>query len=529
MRLGTGRDGCDVFVPFGSLLPMVSPSALVVSGWDISALPLVDAVERAQVLDVDLQRQLAPHLRAAYGSAPPLPSICKHRRESTPPPTHLPPSPQPKGNPSAPLADYEGFIAKNQRERANNLILGGGGSKSEHLAAIRAHIRDFKAQHALDTVVVLWSANTERCCEVRAGLNETPDELLAAIARSDAEVSPSTIFATAAVLEGAHFINGAPQNTFVPGLIALAARARPRVLLAGDDLKSGQTRLKSVLVDFLVAAGIKPLSIVSYNHLGNNDGKNLDEPAQFRSKELSKSSVIDDVVTSNGLLFPAGEVPDHVVVIKYVKAVGDSKRALDEYESKIFLGGRHTLVLHNTCEDSLLAAPLMLDLVVLTELFSRITVRRGGGEGEAEGEGEEAQDSLHPVLSLLSLFFKAPVVPPGATVVNALHRQREALVNFVRAAAGLAPDSHIDLEARLQRREAAGDGLEAPVALVVKQSKAALSEGGAAAPAGLGKFFMEQASTVAHGLGFGFGFGGGGGGGGGCGDDDGGCAGDVVR
>jgi myo-inositol-1-phosphate synthase len=88
------------------------------------------------------------------------------------------------------------------------------------------------------------------------------------------------------------------------------------VFIGGDDFKSGQTKMKSVLVDFLVSAGIKPRSIVSYNHLGNNDGMNLSAPAQFRSKEISKSNVVDDMVQSNSLLYSEGEHPDHVVVIK---------------------------------------------------------------------------------------------------------------------------------------------------------------------------------------------------------------------
>ena len=80
------------------------------------------------------------------------------------------------------------------------------------------------------------------------------------------------------------YINGSPQNTFVPGVLELAEKKR--VYISGDDFKSGQTKIKSVLVDFLVSAGIKPTAIVSYNHLGNNDGKNLSAPQQFRSKEV---------------------------------------------------------------------------------------------------------------------------------------------------------------------------------------------------------------------------------------------------
>jgi myo-inositol-1-phosphate synthase len=99
---------------------------------------------------------------------------------------------------------------------------------------------------------------------------------LASIQRGEDEVSPSTVFAVASILEGCSYINGSPQNTFVPGVIELA-EARG-VFIGGDDFKSGQTKMKSVLVDFLISAGIKVRSIVSYNHLGNNDGKNC-EPA----------------------------------------------------------------------------------------------------------------------------------------------------------------------------------------------------------------------------------------------------------
>merc|ERR1711988_783133 len=193
-----------------------------------------------------------------------------------------------------------------------------------------------------------------------------------------------------------------------------------------------------VLVDFLVSAGIKPTAIVSYNHLGNNDGRNLSAPEQFRSKEISKSNVIDDVVASNRILFKEGEHPDHVVVIKYVPAVGDSKRAMDEYTSKIFMNGINTIVMHNTCEDSLLAAPLILDLFILTELSQRIAFREA-----ASGKDFE---TMHPVLSILSYLTKAPKVPDGTPVVNALFKQRDCLVNLLRACVGLQPDNHMLLE-----------------------------------------------------------------------------------
>lgn len=135
--------------------------------------------------------------------------------------------------------------------------------------------------------------------------------------------------------------------------------------------------------DFLIGSGIRISSVVSYNHLGNNDGKNLSEDKCFQSKKISKAGVLDDAIKSNQILYPpTGEKDarapsdhiDHEVVIKYVPFVGDSKRAMDEYSSQIFLGGTNTISSYNVCEDSLLAVPLMYDMIVLGELFTRLEV-----------------------------------------------------------------------------------------------------------------------------------------------------------
>lgn len=115
-----------------------------------------------------------------------------------------------------------------------------------------------------------------------------------------------------------------------------------------------------------------------------------------------------------------------MVVIKYVPAVGDSKRALDEYENEIFMGGRNTISIHNVCEDSLLASPLILDLAILTELVTRIQVRK---------ENMDQFENFHPVLSLLSYMLKAPL--SVGKPVNSLFRQKNAIENFVRACLGL--------------------------------------------------------------------------------------------
>nr|ABE98241.1 myo-inositol-1 phosphate synthase-like [Oreochromis mossambicus] len=363
--LGSGLEG-EVNVPFRDLLPMVHPNDIVFDGWDISSLDLGSAMERAQVLDWSLQEQLRPYMSCLK----PRPSI------------YIPE-----------------FIAANQESRADNVLTG---TMAEQMERIRADIRDFRQASGVDKVIVLWTANTERFCDIIPGVNDAAKNLLAAI--------------QAGVQRG--------------------------VFIGGDDFKSGQTKIKSVLVDFLVSAGIKPTSIVSYNHLGNNDGKNLSAPQQFRSKEISKSNVVDDMVQSNPILYEPGEKPDHCVVIKYVPYVGDSKRAMDEYTSEIMMGGINTIALHNTCEDSLLATPIILDLVMLTELCQRVTVKP---------QGEESFQSFHSVLSLLSFLCKAPLVPSGTPVVNAFFRQRASIENIMRACLGLPPQNHMLLEHKLQR------------------------------------------------------------------------------
>ncbi|GFR11192.1 inositol-3-phosphate synthase 1-A [Trichonephila clavata] len=403
-RLGTSETSGDLYIPFKDMLPLVNPNDIVLGGWDISSCNLAESMERAEVLDYDLQRQLKPMMEKMK----PLPAVYD-----------------------------KDFIAANQESRADNLI---PGTKWEQLEQIRKQIREFKEKNQVGKVIVLWTANTERFCDIREGLNDTWNNLLKSIKENESEISPSNLFAVASIMEECAYINGSPQNTFVPGVIELAEKNN--VLIGGDDFKSGQTKFKSVLVDFLIGAGIKPVSVVSYNHLGNNDGKNLSAPQQFRSKEISKSNVVDDMVASNSVLYAPGEKPDHCVVIKYVPYVKDSKRALDEYTSEIMMNGKNTIVCHNTCEDSLLAAPIILDLVILTELCQRISFR-------ILSSSETTFQPFNSVLSILSYLCKAPLVPKGTPIVNALARQRSCIENLFRGCLGLPPVNHLDLEHKL--------------------------------------------------------------------------------
>lgn len=409
IKLGTdAKTAEDVNIPFHDVLPMVHPNDLVIGGWDISGLNIAEAMDRAQVLEPTLKAMVYKDLAPMK----PLPSIY-----------------------------YPDFIAANQEDRADNLIPGSKACMA-HVEQIRKDIQNFKAQNALDKVIVLWTANTERFADIIPGVNDTAENLMKAIEAGHEEVSPSTIFSVACSLEKIPFINGSPQNTFVPGAIELAEKNGS--FIGGDDFKSGQTKMKSALVDFLINAGIKLTSIASYNHLGNNDGKNLSSQKQFRSKEISKSNVVDDMVAANNVLYKKGEHPDHTVVIKYMPAVGDNKRALDEYYAEIFMGGHQTISLFNVCEDSLLASPLIIDLVVLAEMMTRIRWKATTSEAT-----DKDYKGFHSVLSILSYMLKAPLTPPGTPVVNALAKQRGALTNIFRACVGLQPENDMTLEHKL--------------------------------------------------------------------------------
>nr|AJP61945.1 inositol 1-phosphate synthase [Angomonas desouzai] len=415
INLGMTRDMTETFVPLNSLVPMVSPNDFVIGGWDCSNMNLGDAMRRSGVLDVQLQDALYDDMKKMV----PLPA----------------------------LFDLD-FVAGNQEERANNTIK--AANKWEAVEKVRSDIREFKKANQLDKVIVLWTANTERFSEHVAGVHDTADNFLAAVKRNESEIAPSALYALASILEGCSYINGAPQNTICGGLVELARQHK--VFIAGDDFKSGQTKMKSALVEFFVGAGIKPECIASYNHLGNNDGYNLSAPRQFRSKEITKTNVVDDMVASNSILFPdESSKPDHCIVIKYLPYVGDSKRAMDEYTFSIFMGGQQTVVLHNTCEDSLLATPLIIDLIVLTELMERITLA-------TDGSPEESHQHMETILSILSYLLKAPAVPEGTPVVNALNRQKQAIENLIRGLVGLPAENNLLLECRVPFMRAAHQG-----------------------------------------------------------------------
>ena len=179
-----------------------------------------------------------------------------------------------------------------------------------------------------------------------------------------------------------------------------------------------------------------------YNLISAQSTKIVGNNIELTFLQISKTNVVDDMVASNSLLYRPGEKPDHTVVIKYVPYVGDSKRAMDEYVSEIMLGGRNTIAIHNTCEDSLLASPLILDLAIIAELCDRIEFRRAD---EAEYQ------RFNSALSILSILCKAPLTPHGTPVMNAFFKQRCCIDNIFRACIGLAPLNQMGLEYKAEK------------------------------------------------------------------------------
>lgn len=409
LRVGFNELGRDIFVPFKSVVPMVEPNDIVLGGWDISGMNLSDAMDRARVLEPDLRNKLRSHMESMI----PLPAAFDQQ-----------------------------FIAKNQQPRADNII--SSEDKQVQLDQLRQDIRTFKENNGLDFVVIVWTGNAERYAVENVGVNDTGENLLAAINASHKEISPSTLYCVAAILEGCPYINGSPQNTFVAGALELAREKN--VLICGDDFKSGQTKMKSVLADYLIGCGIKIKTMVTYNHLGNNDMYQLTDEVMWKPKSASKSRVIEDIVDSNGLLYSKAEdAPDHVVVVKYVPFLGDSKRDVSEYTSETFMNCHYTSIMHNECLDSALCAPLILDLAIFAELFSRVEYSTELKDGSV---AEESYAGMESAMSVLGFYMKIPRTPHKEPIINALARQKACIENLLRALVGLQPESHMLLETK---------------------------------------------------------------------------------
>lgn len=290
---------------------------------------------------------------------------------------------------------------------------------------IRQDIRDFKKRTGVDRVVVLWAASTEVYVPVDKEVHYTLDQLEKAMKADDrARIAPSMCYAYAALSEGSPFIMGAPNTTVdIPAMWELAEKTR--MPIAGKDFKTGQTLVKSGFAPIIGTRCLGLAGWFSTNILGNRDGLVLDEPDNFRTKEVSKLSTLESILVPE-------KQPDlytdyyHKVRINYYPPRNDNKEGWDNIDIFGWMGYPMQIKINFLCRDSILAAPLCLDLVLLCDLATR--------------------KGRYGIQRFLSFFLKSPMhdYTQDEVPVNNLFEQYTMLKNAIREMGGYPADEPID-------------------------------------------------------------------------------------
>ena len=321
---------------------------------------------------------------------------------------------------------------KNYAKRLDGDNVKAGLTRWQMVEALRDDIRKFKAANDCARVVVLWAASTEIYVPINEAVHYQLSDLEAAMRADDREhIAPSMCYAYAALSEGAPFIMGAPNTTVdIPAMWQLAEKTK--MPIAGKDFKTGQTLVKS---GFAPIIGTRCLGLngwFSTNILGNRDGLVLDEPANFRTKEVSKLSTLETILKPDVQpdLYGHGNDEDtqyyHKVRINYYPPRNDNKEGWDNIDIFGWMGYPMQIKINFLCRDSILAAPLCLDLCLLSDLAAR-----AGHYG---------------IQRFLSFFLKSPMhdYTQGEEAVNHLYQQYTMLKNAIREMGGYEPDEEID-------------------------------------------------------------------------------------
>ena len=330
----------------------------------------------------------------------------------------------------APLADFLAAIKPMPAVFDNKYItritgsnVKKGKTKRDLAEQLRQDIRDFKARHKLDRLVIVWCASTE--IYIKAGpQHATLEQFEKAMERNDDAIAPSMLYAYAAIMEGVPFANGAPNLAVdTPALMQLAHdRGVP---IAGKDFKTGQTWMKTVIAPGLKARMLGLLGWYSTNILGNRDGEVLDDPASFKTKEESKLSVLHSILQPEQ--YPALYKDfAHVVRINYYPPRGDNKEGWDNIDIVGWMGYPMQIKINFLCRDSILAAPIVLDLALFMDF-----AQRAGMKGVQEW---------------LSFYFKSPMAAPGLHPEHDLFIQQTKLKNTLRYLMGEEQITHLGME-----------------------------------------------------------------------------------
>jgi myo-inositol-1-phosphate synthase len=358
---------------------------LVIGGWDIFEDNAYEAAVKAGVLDMTLLEQLKEPLSAV--------------------------------KPMKAVFDQE-FV---KRLRGPNIKA--KGSKMDHAAMVMDDIREFKQRTGVSRVTMIWCGSTEVYRQA-APVHATLKDFECGLQKNDPEISPSQIYAYAALKSGVPYANGAPHmTTDMPALLELARNMNLPV--AGKDFKSGQTFMKTLIAPGLKSRMLGLSGWFSTNILGNRDGEVLDDPGSFRSKEVSKSSALEYIL--QGQLYP-DLYRDfyHKVRIEYYPPRGDAKEGWDNIDIFGWLGYPMQIKVNFLCRDSILAAPLVLDIVLLMDLAQRAGMRG--------------------IQEWLSFYFKAPMHAPEVYPEHDIFIQLMKMKNTLRWMRGEDLITHLGLE-----------------------------------------------------------------------------------
>jgi myo-inositol-1-phosphate synthase len=383
VRLGKRTEGRSPLIK--DFVPLASLDDVVFGGWDIFDDNSYEAAKTAGVLEPELLEKVRPELEQVR----PMSAVFDRRYVKR-------------------LDGPNVKKAANKREMADQL---------------REDMRRFKEEHGLDRLVMIWCGSTE------VYLKESPVHASVAafekgLEASDPDIPSSMIYAYAAIKEGIPYANAAPNlSADVPALLELAAKSGSPV--AGKDLKTGQTWMKTVVAPGIKARLLGVEGWYSTNILGNRDGEVLDDPESFKTKEESKKSVLDYILQPN--LYPdLYEKLCHVVRINYYPPRGDNKEGWDNIDLFGWLGYPMQLKINFLCRDSILAAPIVLDVALFLDL-----AKRTGMSGIQEW---------------LSFYFKSPMAAAGLYPEHDLFIQLMKLKNTLRYLRGEDLITHLGRE-----------------------------------------------------------------------------------
>jgi myo-inositol-1-phosphate synthase len=386
IRLGKRTDARSPKIK--EFVPLAGLDDLVFTGWDIFEDDMHTAATKAGVLDRDLLDQIKPFL----SSIKPRKAVFDHN-----------------------------YVKKIDGPNVKK-----GKNKMDLAEQVRADIRDFKKTSGASRLITIWCGSTESYIEPTAA-HQSLKSFEKALTTNDENIAPSMIYAYASLMEGVPFANGAPNLTVdIPVMRELSRKNEAPI--CGKDFKTGQTLIKTILAPGFKARMIGLNGWFSMNILGNRDGEVLEDPGSFKTKEESKLSVLEHILQPE--LYPElyGNFT-HKVRINYYPPRGDNKEGWDNIDIFGWLGYPMQIKVDFLCRDSILAAPIVLDLVLFMDLAQRSAELRGLG-----------------IQEWLSFYFKSPMTAPGLYPEHDLFIQLMKLKNTLRHLRGEELITHLGLE-----------------------------------------------------------------------------------